>query len=166
MFSSVYNTKSLGSNGTSPCAHKPRRKKPICLVTIGKSVYTELISPLCMCRTANITLEKWTSWHIYIKECCSVFQLQLVRRSSEVRPAWRGKRFRLLPVLSFGSVSEFSLLLLACFRRLTSCFCHQSFPPANRAARHFPAGYSCFPDVDFCLITQTVHHSVNFSGLI
>lgn len=35
-------------------------------------------------------------------------------------------------------------------------------PPVIYATQHFPSGYSCFLDVDFCLITQTVHHSVNF----
>lgn len=33
--------------------------------------------------------------------------------------------------------------------------------PVN-SATHSPTGYSCFLDVDFCLITQTVHRSVNF----
>lgn len=30
----------------------------------------------------------------------------------------------------------------------------------------FPSGYSCFLDVDFYLITQTMRHSVKFQGLI
>lgn len=35
----------------------------------------------------------------------------------------------------------------------------------NCSAHCFPCGYSCFLDVDFPLITQTVRHSVNCQGL-
>lgn len=57
-------------------------------------------------------------------------------------------------------------LLTGIFIIFFICFCHWPFLSLTVLLTVFSIGYSCFLDVDFALITQTMRHSVNCQRLI